>query len=106
MYPAKPGLLIGFHGCEQAVRDEIIAGKRVMHPSKNRHDWLGSGIYFWENNYARAMDFATNRSIPSAAYSSKDRNSIPEQVSMTKTISRSASGTQPVLKDSFFPEMR
>lgn len=60
MYPAKPGLLIGFHGCEQAVRDEIIAGKRVMHPSKNRHDWLGSGIYFWENNYARAMDFAKN----------------------------------------------
>jgi hypothetical protein len=31
-----------------------------MYPSRNRHDWLGSGIYFWENNYARAMDFATN----------------------------------------------
>jgi hypothetical protein len=60
MYPAKPGLLIGFHGCEQTIRDEIIAGKRAMYPSKNRHDWLGSGIYFWENNYARAMDFATN----------------------------------------------
>jgi hypothetical protein len=58
MYPAKPGLLIGFHGCEEAVRDDVIAGKRLLHQSKNRHDWLGSGIYFWENNYARAMDFA------------------------------------------------
>jgi hypothetical protein len=60
MYPAKPGLLIGFHGCEEAVRNEVIAGKRVLNPSKNRHDWLGSGIYFWENNYMRAMDFAKN----------------------------------------------
>jgi hypothetical protein len=60
MYPVKPGLLVGFHGCEQAIRDDVISGKRLLHPSKNRHDWLGSGTYFWENNYARAMDFATN----------------------------------------------
>jgi hypothetical protein len=60
MYPAKPGLLIGFHGCEEAVRDDIITAKKALSPSKNRHDWLGSGIYFWENNYARAMDFAKN----------------------------------------------
>ena len=60
MYPAKPGLLIGFHGCEEAIRDDIIVGKRLLNPSRNPHDWLGSGIYFWENNYARAMDFAIN----------------------------------------------
>jgi hypothetical protein len=60
MYPAKPGLLIGFHGCDKVVRNQVVAGKRILNPSKNRHDWLGSGIYFWENNYARAMDFAKN----------------------------------------------
>jgi hypothetical protein len=58
MYPAKPGLLIGFHGCEEAVRNDIIAGVKELNPSKNKHDWLGSGIYFWENNYERALDFA------------------------------------------------
>jgi hypothetical protein len=60
MYPAKPGLLIGFHGCEEAIRNDVISGVRVLNPSQNRHDWLGSGIYFWENNFERAMDFAIN----------------------------------------------
>jgi hypothetical protein len=60
MYRSKPGLLIGFHGCEESVRDEIISGKKPMLPSVNDHDWLGKGYYFWENNYDRALDFATN----------------------------------------------
>jgi len=29
-----------------------------LNPSQNRYDWLGNGIYFWENNYERALDFA------------------------------------------------
>lgn len=60
MYPPRPGLLIGFHGCEEAIRNDIIAGKRVLNPSQNRYDWLGNGAYFWENNYERAWDFAQN----------------------------------------------
>jgi hypothetical protein len=60
MYPAKPGLLIVFHGCDEAVRDEVIAGVRTLNPSQNKYDWLGNGIYFWENNYERALDFASN----------------------------------------------
>lgn len=31
-----------------------------MLPSTNKHDWLGQGFYFWENNYERALDFAIN----------------------------------------------
>jgi hypothetical protein len=60
MYSSKPGLLIGFHGCEQSVRDDIVSGKANMKPSTNSHDWLGEGFYFWENNYERALDFARN----------------------------------------------
>lgn len=60
MYPAKPGLLIGFHGCEEAVRNDVIAGVRTLNPSQNKYDWLGNGIYFWENNYERALDFVRN----------------------------------------------
>lgn len=26
--------------------------------SQNRYDWLGHGVYFWENNPERALDFA------------------------------------------------
>lgn len=60
MYVTRPGLLIGFHGCEQATRDDIVLGKSQMRPSKAKYDWLASGRYFWENNYDRALDFAKN----------------------------------------------
>src|SRR5690606_9876002 len=29
-----------------------------LRPSENAYDWLGHGIYFWENNYQRALQFA------------------------------------------------
>ena len=58
MYPAKPGLVIGFHGCDLSVRDRLVTGKTTLRSSNNAYDWLGSGIYFWENNQQRALDFA------------------------------------------------
>jgi hypothetical protein len=60
MYPSRPGLLIGFHGCEQSVRDNIVEGQSMLKASENGYDWLGIGFYFWENNYDRALDFAKN----------------------------------------------
>lgn len=60
MYSLKPGLVIGFHGCEESIRNDIVSGKTSMKPSENAHDWLGKGFYFWENNFDRALDFAVN----------------------------------------------
>jgi hypothetical protein len=60
MYPAKPGLLIGFHGCDESVRNAIVSGEIMLRPSQNKYDWLGTGFYFWEGNYARALEFATH----------------------------------------------
>jgi hypothetical protein len=60
MYPAKPGLVIGFHGCDLSVCNKLILGETRMEPSNNSYDWLGSGMYFWENNRLRALDFVTD----------------------------------------------
>ena len=60
MYPSRPGLLIGFHGCEKSVRDSIVSGTSMLKASENGYDWLGAGFYFWENNYERALEFAQN----------------------------------------------
>ncbi|GAA3941305.1 hypothetical protein GO495_09260 [Chitinophaga oryziterrae] len=60
IYSADPGLLIGFHGCDHSVRNSVVAGRKMLKASQNRHDWLGAGFYFWQNNYDRALDFATN----------------------------------------------
>ncbi len=58
MYPAKPGFIIGFHGCDLKVRDKLVTGRTTLRSSNNSYDWLGNGIYFWENNQERALDFA------------------------------------------------
>lgn len=61
MYSRARNIIIGFHGCDEFVRDEIISGRRFMEPSRNDYDWLGNGYYFWENNYERAMYFAIEK---------------------------------------------
>src|SRR6266516_4806750 len=58
MYPAKPGLIIGLHGCHKKIRDSIVSGKTFIKASENDYDWLGHGIYFWENNQHPAFQFA------------------------------------------------
>lgn len=58
MYPAKSGLLIGFHGCDQSICDKVVAGQVMLKASENEYDWLGHGMYFWESNYERALEFA------------------------------------------------
>lgn len=60
IYSADPGLVIGFHGCSKELRDDIINGKTSLRPSSNTWDWLGDGIYFWQNNYERAYHYASN----------------------------------------------
>ncbi|HEY3246284.1 MAG TPA: hypothetical protein VGM03_23315 [Phycisphaerae bacterium] len=36
----------------------MFAGTISLRPSQNDYDWLGHGIYFWENNPQRALDYA------------------------------------------------
>lgn len=59
MYSRRSGLILGFHGCDKSVRDRIVSEKGVvLNKSENEYDWLGHGIYFWENNHERALKFA------------------------------------------------
>jgi hypothetical protein len=54
-------LVIAHHGCDITLRDDLVSG-RVSHleHSKNKYDWLGSGAYFFENDFDRALLFAEN----------------------------------------------
>lgn len=60
LYSSDPGLIIGFHGCDQDIRDRIVTHQTMLKLSKNKWDWLGDGMYFWQNNYERAIHFAKN----------------------------------------------
>ena len=49
--------VLGYHGCDRKVGGNMLAGNDFT-ASKNDYDWLGSGIYFWEANPARGVEFA------------------------------------------------
>lgn len=59
----RSGLIIGFHGCDKSVQEVVLNNPREdLKSSKNPWDWLGHGIYFWENNPDRALNFAVEQS--------------------------------------------
>ncbi|MGD1086117.1 MAG: hypothetical protein ABSA47_15390 [Verrucomicrobiota bacterium] len=51
-------LVIGYHGCDRNLAGRIIAGETELKPSENAWDWLGHGIYLWEDSPARAFRWA------------------------------------------------
>lgn len=58
MYSKLPNLVIGFHGCDQSVFEKVLYKHEQLRGSTNPYDWLGNGIYFWESNYQRALEWA------------------------------------------------
>ena len=50
LYSILPSFALGFHGCDESVADAVLAGNQQLFPSRNKYDWLGEGIYFWENS--------------------------------------------------------
>ncbi len=61
MYSRLPSLVIGFHGCDAATFNSVVCEGEELHPSLNDYDWLGNGVYFWEQNYDRAFQWAQDQ---------------------------------------------
>jgi len=53
--------VIGYHGCDESVVEQVLAGRLKLTPSSNLYDWLGHGIYFWEHGPQRAYDWAVEQ---------------------------------------------
>jgi hypothetical protein len=67
----QPFQITGFHSCDREVGLQVLNGDDQLIPSDNPWDWLGGGIYFWEQNPARALEYA----IDSAE--GRQKNKIP-----------------------------
>jgi len=61
MYNSRPNLMLGFHGCDESVRNELVNNPNSVKKSEETFDWLGHGFYVWENNYSRALKWATDK---------------------------------------------
>jgi hypothetical protein len=51
-------LVIGYHGCDVRVARKVISLEERLKPSQNAWDWLGHGVYFWEDSRSRAYRWA------------------------------------------------
>ncbi|OEK07587.1 hypothetical protein A8C32_17470 [Flavivirga aquatica] len=61
MYSSRSNILIGFHGCDESARDELLTKPKNVKISEKPFDWLGHGFYLWENNYDRALEWAKHK---------------------------------------------
>lgn len=58
MYSSLSNMVIGFHGCDMEVFEKILYEHEPFKSSMNSYDWLGNGMYFWEQNLERAWEWA------------------------------------------------
>lgn len=54
--------IIGYHGCDRAIAEDVLSGKAVLNNSENDYDWLGSGVYFWVDSFERGYEWAKKSS--------------------------------------------
>ncbi|MGJ5815157.1 hypothetical protein [Paludibaculum fermentans] len=57
MHRLASSFVLGYHGCDRQVGESLLKGA-PFEPSNNEYDWLGPGIYFWEANPRRGLEFA------------------------------------------------
>jgi hypothetical protein len=57
LHRLSSSFILGYHGCDLDVGERLLDGA-AFKPSNNDYDWLGPGIYFWEANPKRALEFA------------------------------------------------
>lgn len=57
MHRLTSSFVLGYHGCDAGTATELLRGSDFRF-SRNDYDWLGPGIYFWEANPRRALEYA------------------------------------------------
>jgi hypothetical protein len=54
----QPFQITGYHSCDKQTGIRVLTGALDLRLSNNTWDWLGGGIYFWEHNPNRALEYA------------------------------------------------
>ncbi|WP_440133230.1 hypothetical protein [Chitinophaga sancti] len=57
----KNHLILGFHGCDEETCKKLINSSNEFHFNRNPYDWLGHGMYFWENDVQRAWQWSLEK---------------------------------------------
>lgn len=51
-------IVIGYHGCSKELGLNVVSRNAELVPNNKPYHWLGDGLYFWENDPYRALEWA------------------------------------------------
>jgi hypothetical protein len=54
-------IVVGYHGCSRKLGHDVVNRNEQLRPNNKPYHWLGDGIYFWENDPHRALEWATEK---------------------------------------------
>jgi hypothetical protein len=57
VHELSSSFVLAYHGCDRSTAEDLINYK-PFRASANEYDWLGSGVYFWESNPVRGLEWA------------------------------------------------
>ncbi|MBN9385114.1 MAG: hypothetical protein J0H74_30440 [Chitinophagaceae bacterium] len=69
----QPFEVTAFHSCDRELGMRLLNGSDELRPSHNPWDWLGPGIYFWEQNPSRALTYAEEAARQQQKFSGRIR---------------------------------
>jgi len=59
LYQGHPSFVLGFHGTERETVEQLVTqDTEHLDKSVGKYEWLGHGIYFWENDPLRGLEWA------------------------------------------------
>jgi len=57
MHKLTASFVLAYHGCDRSIAERLLKNEPFT-VSQNDYDWLGEGVYFWEANPLRGLEFA------------------------------------------------
>jgi hypothetical protein len=57
VHELSSSFVLAYHGCDRSTAEHLLK-YQPFKASANEYDWLGSGVYFWESNPARGLEWA------------------------------------------------
>jgi hypothetical protein len=61
LHRLSASFVLAYHGCDEDVAERVLKNQ-AFKSSNNDYDWLGEGVYFWEANPLRGLEFAVETS--------------------------------------------
>jgi hypothetical protein len=58
MHSLSTPFVLGYHGCDYQTAEAVLSGRQHLKLSDSDYDWLGAGVYFWEADPNRGLEWA------------------------------------------------